>query len=109
MLGELIECLGLATSCEVRLSVNGFLGRRGSVESPYFTIAHTSWNIARQAFSLADLDAGFGKSNQVISRSANLFFTASTVLPLGNVVQTITSHRLVKNSFRLLSVRSLGR
>jgi hypothetical protein len=52
------------------------------------------------------MDAGFGKRNQVISCSANLFLTASTVLPLVNVAQTITSHRSLKNSFRLLSVRS---
>ena len=47
------------------------------------------------------MDAGFDKCNHVISRSANLFVTASTVLPLVNVAQTITSHRLLKNSFRL--------
>src|SRR5580765_8122072 len=46
------------------LSVTGFWERRGSVESSYFTIAHTSWNIssafARHVFSLF----GFGKSSQ---------------------------------------------
>ena len=84
------------------------LGRRGVVESPYFTIVLTFLNIlstiARRAFFFADSDADFGKSNQVILRFANVLLTALTEIPLVDVAQTITSHRSFKNSFRLLSV-----